>query len=70
MEAGPRDTAQGAEYDTAQDGEQQALEGYPVNPDGDPLSPDGPDDEPQGGVTADGPEPDEMSAEPEVEGLI
>ncbi|NGO09645.1 hypothetical protein G5C60_19080 [Streptomyces sp. HC44] len=57
MEAGPRDTAQGAEHDTVRD--QQ-------DPDGDRLSPDGPD-ETSGGVTADGPGPDEMFAEPEVE---
>ncbi|MGW0822401.1 hypothetical protein [Streptomyces sp. NPDC002845] len=67
MEAGPRDTAQGAEQDTAQAGDQLVPEGYRVDPDGDPLSSDGPDDQPPGGVTADGPEPDEMSPGPEVE---
>ncbi|MGQ4388076.1 hypothetical protein [Streptomyces sp. SAS_270] len=60
MEAGPRDTAQDAEHDTAQ--EQQE----PQDLVGDRLSPDGPD-ETSGGVTADGPGPGEMSPEPEVE---
>lgn len=59
MEAGPRDTAQGTEPLTADGGEAEQ--------DGDSLSPDGPDDT-QGGVTADGPEPEEMFAGgPEVE---
>jgi hypothetical protein len=59
MEAGPRDTAQGTEPLTADSGEPEQ--------DGDRLSPDGPDDT-QGGVTADGPEPEEMFAGgPEVE---
>jgi hypothetical protein len=59
MEAGPRDTAQGTEPLTADSGEQERYE--------DRLSPDGPDDT-QGGVTADGPEPEEMFASgPEVE---
>ncbi|MCT9082704.1 hypothetical protein [Streptomyces fulvoviolaceus] len=59
MEAGPRDTAQGTEPLTAESGETEQ--------DGDRLSPDGPD-EVQGGVTADGPEPEEMFAgEVEVE---
>ncbi|MDN3021282.1 hypothetical protein [Streptomyces sp. S.PB5] len=59
MEAGPRDTAQGTEPLTVDDGESEQ--------DGDRLSPDGPDDT-QGGVTADGPEPEEMFAGgPEVE---
>ena len=57
MEAGPRDTAQDVEHDTEQD---------PQDPDGDRLSPDGPD-ETSGGVSVDGPGPDEMFAEPEVE---
>ncbi|MET7293743.1 hypothetical protein ABZS79_16705 [Streptomyces griseoloalbus] len=53
MEAGPRDTAHGTEHLTTERGapEQEA----------DRLSPDGPD-ETQGGVTDDGPEPDEMFA--------
>jgi hypothetical protein len=59
MEAGPRDTAQGTEPLTVESGDQEEDE--------DRLSPDGPDDT-QGGVTADGPEPDEMFAGgPEVE---
>jgi hypothetical protein len=59
MEAGPRDTAQGTEPLTVDSGEPEQDENR--------LSPDGPD-ETQGGVTADGPEPDEMFAGgPEVE---
>ncbi|WP_405649127.1 hypothetical protein [Streptomyces sp. NBC_00019] len=59
MEASPRDTAQGTEPLTVDGGEPEQ--------DGDRLSPDGPDDT-QGGVTADGPEPEEMFAGgPEVE---
>ncbi|MDH6701168.1 hypothetical protein P3T26_005659 [Streptomyces sp. MAA16] len=63
MEAGPRDTAQGTEPFTADSG------GPDLDPeqDADRLSPDGPDDT-EGGVTADGPEPEEMFAGgPEVE---
>ncbi|WP_320773461.1 hypothetical protein [Streptomyces sp. CRN 30] len=72
MEAGPRDTAQGADGDLAApagQGERQTLEGYrpDAGADGDPLSPDGPEEQPPDGVTADGPGPDEMSAGPEVE---
>ncbi|MDX2825111.1 hypothetical protein PV416_29480 [Streptomyces ipomoeae] len=66
MEAGPRDTAQGAEHGAAEDGEQLVTEGYALDSDGEPLSPDGPDDQAPDGVSDDGPEPDEMSA-PEVE---
>ena len=66
MEAGPRDTAQGAEHDTADDADQLVTEGYALDLDSGPLSPDGPDDQTPDGVTDDGPEPDEMSA-PEVE---
>ncbi|MFJ9908528.1 hypothetical protein ACIRVK_37680 [Streptomyces sp. NPDC101152] len=59
MEAGPRDTAQGTEPLTVDSGEPELDE--------DRLSSDGPD-ETQGGVTADGPEPEEMFASgPEVE---
>jgi hypothetical protein len=58
MEAGPRDTAQGAGHVTGDSGETEQGE--------DRLSPDGPD-ETQGGVTADGPGPDEMFLGPEVE---
>jgi hypothetical protein len=58
MEAGPRDTAEGIEQVTADRGEPEEGDGR--------LSPDGPD-EIQGGVTADGPGPDEMFAGPEVE---
>ncbi|MET8249050.1 hypothetical protein ABZV31_34565 [Streptomyces sp. NPDC005202] len=58
MEAGPRDTAQDTEHITAdRDG---------AEPDEGSLSPDGPD-EVQSGVTADGPEPEEMFTGPEVE---
>lgn len=66
MEAGPRDTAQGAEHGTAEDADQLVTEGYALDLDGGPLSPDGPDEQTPDGVTDDGPEPDEMSA-PEVE---
>ncbi|WUW95898.1 hypothetical protein OG568_15930 [Streptomyces sp. NBC_01450] len=92
MEAGPRDTAQDAEHDTApeqqpqqplerqdlvidrlstdgdrlsDDGERLNGDGERLSSDGAPLSSDGPD-ETVGGVTADGPEPDEM-VQPEVE---
>ncbi|WP_262062490.1 hypothetical protein [Streptomyces sp. STR69] len=58
MEAGPRDTAEGTEQVTADRGEPEEVDGR--------LSPDGPD-EILGGVTADGPGPDEMFAGPEVE---
>lgn len=66
MEAGPRDTARGMEQGAAESGDQLVTEGYALDSDGEPLSPDGPDDQPPGGVSDDGPEPDEMS-EPEVE---
>ncbi|MDX3797635.1 hypothetical protein [Streptomyces sp. AK04-3B] len=61
MEAGPRDTAHGTEHLATGDGEPEPEEGR--------LSPDGPDDDDtQGGVTDDGPEPEEMFASgPEVE---
>jgi hypothetical protein len=86
MEAGPRDTAQDAEHDTAQaqqkplepldrqdlvgdrpgpDGDRLGGDGERLSADGAPLSSDGPD-EPPGGVSADGPAPDEM-VPPEVE---
>jgi hypothetical protein len=65
MEAGPRDTAQGAEQSTVTGGAHDTAQDQ-QDPDGDRLSPDGPDDT-TGGVTADGPEPDEMFAGPEVE---
>ncbi|MFF7451965.1 MULTISPECIES: hypothetical protein [unclassified Streptomyces] len=59
MEAGPRDTAHGTEPLTADSGEPEQDE--------DRLSPDGPDETPDG-VTADGPEPEEMfPGGPEVE---
>ncbi|MGW6295549.1 hypothetical protein [Streptomyces sp. NPDC055058] len=51
MEAGPRDTAHGSEHLTTERGEREQET--------DRLSPDGPE-ETQGGVTDDGPEPDEM----------
>ena len=59
MEAGPRDTAQGTENPTTDTGDRE--------PDGERLSPDGPDDT-DGGVTDDGPTPEEMyTGGPEVE---
>ncbi|MFJ8201499.1 hypothetical protein [Streptomyces sp. NPDC096152] len=58
MEAGPRDTAQGTEH--------IIMERVDADPDEGSLSPDGPD-ETQGGVTDDGPAPEEMFAGPEVE---
>lgn len=59
MEAGPRDTAQGTENVTTDRGEREQ--------DGDRPIPDGLD-ETEGGVTDDGPEPEEMYASgPEVE---
>ncbi|MDX3245160.1 hypothetical protein [Streptomyces sp. ME18-1-4] len=61
MEAGPRDTAEGTEHRT--------VEGAEPEPEESRLSPDGPDeDDTQGGVSDDGPEPEEMFASgPEVE---
>ncbi|MFE0256115.1 hypothetical protein [Streptomyces sp. NPDC059010] len=61
MEAGPRDTAQGTEHVTTDQGEREQ--------DGDRPIPDGLDEtETEGGVTDDGPEPEEMYAGgPEVE---
>ncbi|MFB7334178.1 hypothetical protein FNH09_24590 [Streptomyces adustus] len=59
MEAGPRDTAR--------DTEPVIIDRGDAEQEVDRLSPDGPD-EIQGGVTADGPEPEEMFASgPEVE---
>lgn len=54
MEAGPRDTAQGAEYDIAARGDQT-------------LSSDGPDEQLPSGVTDDGPQPDPLTTGPAVE---
>ncbi|WP_046728643.1 hypothetical protein [Streptomyces humi] len=60
MEAGPRDTAQDAEHVAVGPSAAEEAE--------DRLSSDGPDDTVGGGVTADGPEPEEMFASgPEVE---
>ncbi|MFJ8495051.1 hypothetical protein ACIRBZ_42980 [Streptomyces sp. NPDC094038] len=60
MEAGPRDTAQDTEHVAVEALDPGEAEGR--------LSPDGPDDTVGGGVTADGPEPEEMFASgPEVE---
>ncbi|MFF7984900.1 hypothetical protein ACFZDK_38290 [Streptomyces sp. NPDC007901] len=60
MEAGPRDTAQDTEHVAVGPSEAEEAE--------DRLSSDGPDDTVGGGVTADGPEPEEMFASgPEVE---
>ncbi|KUL45593.1 hypothetical protein [Streptomyces regalis] len=59
MEAGPRDTAQGTENVTTDRGEREQDDDRPI--------PDGLD-EAEGGVTDDGPEPEEMYASgPEVE---
>ncbi|MFC7260118.1 hypothetical protein [Streptomyces lutosisoli] len=70
MEAGPRDTARDTEHGTDPDGDRPGIdpdvERLDIDPDGERLSSDGPEDTP-GGVTADGPGPDEMSAGPEVE---
>ncbi|MGV9274898.1 hypothetical protein [Streptomyces griseosporeus] len=64
MEAGPRDTAQDTEPVTA---ERISEDSGAPEPDGGPLNPDGLD-ETEGGMTADGPEPEEMFASgPEVE---
>ncbi|MEU9208161.1 hypothetical protein AB0D27_09495 [Streptomyces sp. NPDC048415] len=79
MEAGPRDTARDTEHGIDPDGDRPSI-GPDVEPlgidpdgerpgtdaDGERLSSDGPEDTP-GVVTADGPEPDAMSPEPEVE---
>ena len=71
MEASPRDTAQGTEHVTPERGEPEPEEGR-LNSDG-PDVVDGPNDiddsdDVEDGVTADGPEPEEMFAGgPEVE---
>ncbi|MER6409574.1 hypothetical protein [Streptomyces humidus] len=70
MEAGPRDTAQGAGHRTTGSGEPEAEEGRPSQDGRYEVTLDGTDgtDETQGGVTDDGPEPEEMFASgPEVE---
>ncbi|MGW2964208.1 hypothetical protein ACWDGI_37905 [Streptomyces sp. NPDC001220] len=60
MEAGPRDTAHDTEHVAVAPGDPDEGE--------DRLTPDGPDDTVGGGVTADGPEPEEMfTSGPEVE---
>ncbi|WP_406446155.1 hypothetical protein OHB00_36725 [Streptomyces sp. NBC_00631] len=60
MEAGPRDTAQDSEHVVVGPSDMDEAE--------DRLSSDGPDDTVGDGVTADGPEPEEMFASgPEVE---
>ncbi|MEU0967212.1 hypothetical protein ABZ357_17910 [Streptomyces sp. NPDC005917] len=60
MEAGPRDTARDTEHVALEPGDPEEGE--------DRLTPDGPDDTVGGGVTADGPEPEEMfTSGPEVE---
>ncbi|MER5513165.1 hypothetical protein [Streptomyces sp. NPDC002763] len=60
MEAGPRDTARDTEHVAVEPGDPDTGE--------DRLTPDGPDDTVGGGVTADGPEPEEMfTSGPEVE---
>ncbi|MET8829733.1 hypothetical protein ABZX40_28535 [Streptomyces sp. NPDC004610] len=64
MEAGPRDTAQDTEPVTADRGRPETDDHRP----GLGLSPDGPDDTADGGVSQDGPEPEEMfTGGPEVE---
>ncbi|MGW2743717.1 hypothetical protein [Streptomyces sp. NPDC001450] len=68
MEAGPRDTAQSAEHVTT-DGDEPDQREDPLTDltDLTDLADDGPDETP-GGVTADGPAPEEMYASgPEVE---
>ena len=71
MEAGPRDTAEGTEYITADRREPEQDDDRPSpDADGGSLIPDGLDDadDTQDGVTDDGPEPEEMYASgPEVE---
>ncbi|WP_369265607.1 hypothetical protein [Streptomyces sp. R35] len=70
MEAGPRNTARDTEHGTDPDGDRPGIdpdvERLDIDPDGERLSSDGPEDT-LGGVTADGPGPDEMSTGPEVE---
>ncbi|GGN72077.1 membrane protein [Streptomyces albiflavescens] len=67
MEAGPRDTARDAEHGADPDGDRLGIDpGDETGLGGERLSSDGPEDTP-GGVTADGPEPGEMSPGPEVE---
>ncbi|MFE9833557.1 hypothetical protein ACFYP4_00205 [Streptomyces sp. NPDC005551] len=70
MEAGPRDTARDAEHDADPDGPRPGIgpdgAGLSAEPDAERLSADGPEDTPDG-VTADGPTPDELSAQAEVE---
>ncbi|MFE3635437.1 hypothetical protein [Streptomyces cellostaticus] len=66
MEAGPRDTARSAEQITTDPGEPEQGDGRPAD-DAERLTDDGPDGA-EGGVTADGPAPEEMYAGgPEVE---
>ncbi|WP_255953581.1 hypothetical protein [Streptomyces odontomachi] len=70
MEAGPRNTAQGGEYDTAQDPDvgpdpaELTVDDGPMPGDG--LTPDGPGSAPDGPVD-DGTEPGELPADGEVE---
>ncbi|MEU1513708.1 hypothetical protein ABZ490_16365 [Streptomyces sp. NPDC005811] len=65
MEAGPRDTAQGTEGLTPEHGEPEPRDGRALP---DAVDPDVVDDTQGGGVTDDGPEPEEMFASgPEVE---
>lgn len=65
MEAGPRDTAPGTEHLSPEPGEREP--GEPEGLDARPT-PDAADDTQGGGVTDDGPEPEEMFASgPEVE---
>jgi hypothetical protein len=71
MEAGPRDTARGAEYGAERDGVRPGIDpdvepGIEPELGGERLSSDGPEDI-LSGVIADGPGPGEMSPEPEVE---
>ncbi|MER5429092.1 hypothetical protein [Streptomyces sp. NPDC002588] len=72
MEAGPRDTAQGTEDLTPERGEPEQSGQVPARPDEvdqvDAVADDVADDTQGGGVTDDGPEPEEMFASgPEVE---
>jgi hypothetical protein len=70
MEAGPRNTAQGGEYDTARDPDVGSDPDDPTVDDGrlpdDGLTPDGPGNAP-GGPVDDGTEPGDLPADGEVE---
>ncbi|MCM3263208.1 MULTISPECIES: hypothetical protein [Streptomyces] len=74
MEAGPRDTAHGAQgiertglRQAGREPDEAPLGADDVSAFEDSLTSDGPDDDPPGGVTADGPDPEGAYHEPEVE---